>query len=188
MLCRLVVVCVCGCESFNLHPDQRFTLKFVCVCRFVAADRAPARQQLAVLLAPLFVPPFDGYCRVSHHPPTTTTSPTFISSLAIKHDLSAHFAWRYLIACCSGTGPNRLSAGSYGDHMHCISAAKLSPFSPHIILIIFGIALPELNVLCKWFTTFHFSSNLKQKNLQQNINQIVAVFLENVLKCRAGVF
>lgn len=149
-------------------------------------------QQPAALPAPVFVPPFEGYCRVSHHPihhrRHHPPSPTFISSLAIKHDLSAHFAWRYLIACCSGTGPNRLSAGSYGDYMHCISAAKLSPFSPHIILIIFGIALPDLNMLCKRFTTFHFSSNLKQKNLLRNMNQIVAVFLENVLKCPSGVF
>lgn len=42
-------------------------------------------------------------------------SPTFISSLPIKHGLSAHFAWRHLIACCWGTSPNRLSAGSYSD-------------------------------------------------------------------------
>lgn len=32
--------------------------------------------------------------------PLLPLSPAFISSLPIKHDLSAHFAWRHLIACC----------------------------------------------------------------------------------------
>lgn len=107
-------------DSFTVRRDWEFS----CRCRLAAGDDDAAPGGVLVATT-------NPACTTAGWVTSAATplSPTFISSLPIKHDLSAHFEWRHLIACCWGRSPNRLSAGSYGDYMNCMRSTKL--WDPH---------------------------------------------------------
>lgn len=94
------VIFVCGPELFN---HIRF---FLFVCRFLAADRPRFSVHTMTMASSLLMslcptpPHVSTVGWVTLMPPPLIPGPFFINSLPIKHDLSAHFARRRLIACC----------------------------------------------------------------------------------------
>lgn len=106
----------CWCDSFPGRRDAG-------LCRAILWYLMVSARRPVTLPALFFATPF--VLPRKGESPLLPLSPTFISSLPIKHDLSAHFAWRHLIAWRWGTSPNRLSAGSYGDYLNCVWTAEL---------------------------------------------------------------
>lgn len=83
--------------------------EYVCSCSLAAADEMWRLQEddsapdgvRAATSCPACSRPCNTFVLLRQgESPLLPLRPTFISSLPIKHDLSAHFAWRHLIACC----------------------------------------------------------------------------------------